>query len=382
MKIAHIAPPWLAIPPKNYGGTEIVLYNLVEEQVALGHDVTLFAPGDAKTSAKLVSFFAEALIDSGVPWAAHLKAYYHLHKAVEYIKEHDFDIVHTHLSSAADMYNFPLTAHLNTPHVSTLHSGFPFDCVGSWIGDADRLYMEWASPVSIVAVSKAARDKVPYRLNFVDVVHHGLPVEKFRPTVEQPENFFAWLGRIVPEKGPHLAIEAARKAGVSLVLAGTVDQYLPQAIEYFEQVIKPEIDGQQIRYIGPVNMEQKISLLSRARGFLNPIQWEEPFGMVVIEAMAVGCPVISFPRGAAPEIVIHCKSGFLARDVDEMASLITKIDSLDRAAVRAHVVQHFSARVMAEKYMNTYKKVIVSFCRKKIATTVDTSHMKAGEAVV
>ncbi|HEY5001894.1 MAG TPA: glycosyltransferase, partial [Ktedonobacteraceae bacterium] len=129
MKIAHIAPPWIAIPPKNYGGTEIVLYNLVEEQVAQGHDVTLLAPGDARTSAKLVSFFPHSLIDSGVPWQGHLKAYYHLYKAVSYIREHDFDIVHAHLSSAADMYVFPLTAHMTIPMVTTLHSCFPFDRV-------------------------------------------------------------------------------------------------------------------------------------------------------------------------------------------------------------------------------------------------------------
>src|SRR5207249_2919788 len=120
MKIAQIAPPWLVIPPKNYGGTEIVIYNLVEEQVRQGHDVTLLAPGDAKTSAKLVSFFEKSLIDDGIPWPAHLKAYYHLHKSVEYVKEHAFDILHTHLSSASDMYLFPLTASLTTPHVMTL----------------------------------------------------------------------------------------------------------------------------------------------------------------------------------------------------------------------------------------------------------------------
>ena len=137
MKIAHIAPPWISIPPKNYGGTETVLYNLVEEQVAQGHDVTLFAAGDATTSAKLVSFFPHSLLESGVPWQGHLKAYYHLHKAVEYIKDHDFDVVHTHLSSSADMYLFPLMSHLAVPHVMTLHSHFPFDRVQSWTGDAD-----------------------------------------------------------------------------------------------------------------------------------------------------------------------------------------------------------------------------------------------------
>src|SRR5579859_2496276 len=360
MKIAHIAPPWITIPPKNYGGTEIVLYNLVEEQVAQGHDVTLFAPGDARTSARLISFFPRSLIDAGVPWQGHLKAYYHLNKAVEYIKNHDFDIVHTHLSSSADMYLFPLMAHLVTPHVMTLHSPFPFDRVQSWAGDADDYYMEWATSVPMVAISEQARIQALPSLNIVDVVHHGLPMTHFQPTVKHPEPFFAWLGHFIPEKGPHLAIEAAKNAGVPLVLAGTVDHHVQESVAYFEQEIKPQLDHQQIKYIGPVDMPQKINLLSRAQGLLNPIQWEEPFGMVMIEAMAVGCPVITFDRGAAPEIVAHQRSGFLVEGVNEMVHHIGRIDELDRREVRAHVERHFTVRTMAENYTKVYKKIIAS----------------------
>lgn len=356
MKIAHIAPPWIAIPPKNYGGTEIVIYNLVEEQVALGHDVTLFAPGDARTSAKQVSFYPKSLTDDGVPWSGHLKAFYHLYKSLEQAK--DFDIVHTHLSSSSDMYIFPLTAHLATPHVTTLHSRFPFDRVRDWTGEADRYYMEWAPFVPMVAISESAMEEVPYDLNFVGVVHHGIPMQKFRPLSVKRGDFFVWLGRFMPEKGPHLAIEAARKAGVPLTLAGTIDRHLPASVTYFEEVIKPQIDEDQVKYIGPVNMRQKVSLLSRARGFLNPIEWAEPFGMVMIEAMALGCPVISFPRGAAPEIVAHRKSGFLVHDVDEMARFIPRIDEINREETREYVEKNFSARAMAEKYVKVYRKVI------------------------
>ncbi|MBV9230685.1 MAG: glycosyltransferase family 4 protein [Chloroflexi bacterium] len=372
MKIAHIAPPWIAIPPKNYGGTEAVIYHLVEEQVAQGHEVTLFAPGDAKTSARLVSFFQKSLADTGVPWQAHLKAYYHYCKAVEFIREHNFDILHTHLSSASDIYLFPLTARLACPHVMTLHSRFPFDRVGQWTGDADEYYMEWASLVPMVAISERARDDVPYTLNFVGVVHHGVPMAQFKPTVKQPENFFAWLGRIMPEKGAHLAIQAAKEGGVPLVLAGTVDCHLPEAVDYFEQKVKPQIDNQEVKYIGPVNMEQKIDLLSRARGLLNPIEWEEPFGMVMIEAMAVGCPVITFARGAAGEVVAHGKSGFLVQNVNEMVQYIANIGKLDRDVVRTYAEQNFSARVMAEKYVSIYKKVIVSSALQSAASARPT----------
>src|SRR5258708_6374240 len=203
MRIAQLAPPWLPIPPKNYGGTENVIYQLVEEQVAQGHDVTLFAPGDAKTSARLVSFFPKSLIEEGVPWSMHLKGHYHLHKTVDYIKEQSFDIVHTHLSSSSDMYIFPLTANLATPHVTTLHSTFPFDrdARSNRTGDADKYYMDWALSVPVIAISESARAQVPFPLNFAGVVHHGLRMEDLPFSQRQKSDYFAWLGRFVPEQG-------------------------------------------------------------------------------------------------------------------------------------------------------------------------------------
>lgn len=360
MRIAQIAPPWLLIPPKNYGGTEAVVYNIVEEQVAQGHDVTLFAPGDAKTSARLVSFFPTSLSEEGVPWSAHLKAYYHMYKSLEYIKVHNFDIVHMHLSSSSDMYIFPFSSHLETPHIATLHSRFPFDRVQNWTGKADALYMEWASSVPMVAISESALAEVPYKLDFVGIIHHGVPMQQYTLATKKRGDFFVWLGRFVPDKAPHLAIEAAKRAGVKLVLAGTIDRHVQDAVNYFQNTIKPQIDNEQIRYVGPVNMKEKISLLSRASGFLNPIEWEEPFGMVMIEAMALGCPVISFARGAAPEIVVHRKTGFLVHDVDEMVRFIPRIGEIDREATRQYIENHFSSRAMVEKYMKVYKKVITA----------------------
>jgi glycosyltransferase involved in cell wall biosynthesis len=360
MKIAHIAPPWIAIPPKNYGGTEIVMYNLIEEQVAQGHDVTLFAPADARTSAKLVSFFEKSLQGEGVPWSAHLKPYYHMFKSIEYIKEQDFDIVHTHLSSSSDMYIFPLTAHLATPHVTTLHSRFPFDRVQSWTGMADADYMEWAPYVPMIAISESARSEVTYPLNFVGVVHHGLPIQQFVPSKRGVSDYFVWLGRFVSDKGTHHAIRVAKEAGVKLVLAGTIDRHQPEAVNYFHTMVKPHVDNEQIKHIGPVNMKEKTRLLSRARGFLNPIEWEEPFGMVMIEAMALGCPVISFARGAAPEIIVHRKTGFLVHNVEEMVRFVPRIDEIDRGWTRQYIERNFSVRVMAEKYMKIYKRVIAA----------------------
>src|SRR3989440_6056211 len=264
MRIAQIAPPWITIPPKNYGGTESVLSNLVEQQVAQGHDVTLFAPGDAKTSAKLVSFFPRSLLQEGVPWSMHLKAFYHLQKSLEQVKEQDFDVVHTHLSSGSDLYIFPLTAALATPHVTTLHSHFPFDhAPGGWVGDADRYYMDWAPSVPMVAISESARAQVKLPLKFVGVVHNGIEMSLYRPPSKKRGDYFVWLGRFVPEKVPHLAIDMAKQARVPLVLAGTIDRYVKASLSYFHEQIESQIDNEQIKYIGPVNMKQKVRLLSR-----------------------------------------------------------------------------------------------------------------------
>jgi glycosyltransferase involved in cell wall biosynthesis len=264
------------------------------------------------------------------------------------------------------LYVYPLLDPVSTPILVTLHSRFPFDRVASWLGDADQYYLDWLASVPMVAISESAREDVPHRLNFIGVIHHGLPTETFSPTVEQPEDFLFWLGRFVPEKGPHLAIEAAKACGRPLVLAGTIDQHVPEAVAYFEQMIKPQLDGQQIRYVGPVGMQEKIDWFSRAYGLLNPIEWKEPFGMVIIEAMSVGCPVISFAQGSVPELVSHGKSGFLVDDLNEMIHYIGKLETLNRNVVRAHVEQNFSVRVMVEKYTKAYRQSI------KLAKTSNT----------
>lgn len=347
-----IAPPWISIPPQNYGGTESIIAFIVEELVAAGHDVTLFASGDSRTSAKLVSFYPQSLLSEGVPWLAHMKVYYHLAKSLERARE--FDVVHSHLSSTADMYLFPLMAELATPHVTTLHSNFPFDRVNDWIGDADKYFMEWIAPAPLVTVSEKARENLPFKCNVAGVVHLGVPMQHYRFSHEPPQDHFAWLGRFAPEKGAHLAIQAAIQAGVPLILAGIIERDFKRSVDYFNQEIQPYIDGDQIKYIGPVNMEQKVALLSRARGLLNPIMWEEPGATVVLEAMALGCPVIAFARGVVPELVVHGQTGFLAHTVEEMVEYIPRIGEIDRRMTHMHVDTNFSARVMAGKYVKIY----------------------------
>jgi len=356
MKIAQIAPPWIRIPPKNYGGAEQVINALVEEQVIQGHEVTLFATGDAKTSAKLASYFPEALTTSKVPWAAHLKPYYHLVSALEQAKE--FDIIHTHLSSSSDLYIFPLTAELQTPHITTLHSHFPFDRVQNWVGDADNYYLEkWGAKVPCVTISEQERKNAPDHLQIVGVVYNGLAIQNYPLKERKRDNILVWLGRFMPEKGVHLAIEAAKRAQMPLVLAGTIDRYHQESLRYFREKIEPHIDKEQVKYVGPVNAQEKYRLLNRAYGFLNPIEWEEPFGMVMIEAMAMGCPVISFDRGAAPELIVEGKTGFLVNTLDEMVEAIPKIAQIERKEARNHIEEHFSASAMARNYERIYQQI-------------------------
>lgn len=356
MKIAQIAPPWIGIPPRNYGGTETIIGFIVDELVAQGHDVTLFASGDSVTSAKLVSFYPKSLLAEGVPWQAHLKSYFHLAKSLECAGE--FDVVHTHLSSTSDMYLFPLMFGMITPHVTTMHSNFPFDRVNEWTGDADQYFLDWIKPAPVVTVSHKARENIPYPLNVAGVVHLGVPMAQYTFNDRAPGDYFTWLGRFAPEKGAHLAIQAAKQADVPLILAGIIEHDFPRSVDYFKNEIEPHIDNDRIKYIGPVNMEQKIALLSRARGFLNPITWEEPGATVVLEAMAFGCPVIGFARGVVPELIVHGKTGFLVDTVEEMIGYIPRIGEIDRRATHRHVDGNFSARVMAEKYVKIYQALL------------------------
>lgn len=358
MKIAHIAPPWIAIPPKDYGGAETVIHSLIEEQVAEGNDVTLFASGDSQTSARLVAFYPQALRAAGISWGEHQKVYYHLQKSLEYVQEHDFDIVHAHLSSGGDLFLFPLLPMLNKPHITTLHSKLPFDEAEIPEELRGGKYEQWAAYIPFVAISESTRNQQGLPLNFIGMVHHGIDLNLYHSESTRHDDNFLWLGRFVQEKGPHVAIEAARKANVPLILAGTIDKKNQETEAYFYHKIEPEIDNKHIYYRGPVDIPDKIRLMSQARGFLNPIQWEEPFGMVMIEAMALGCPVIAFARGAAPEIVVHGKTGFLVQDSTEMAQYIQRIDEIDRRETRLHVQKKFSSVVMAHGYKEIYHRAI------------------------
>ncbi|BCL82862.1 glycosyl transferase [Ktedonobacteria bacterium brp13] len=400
MRIAQVAPPWISIPPQQDGGTETIIYHLVEALHARGHEVTLFAPADAYTSARQVSFIPRSLINEGVPWQANLKAYYHLHKSLEYIAQHDFDIVHTHLSSSGDMYIFPLTAELTIPHITTLHSRFPFDRTTShWTGDADDYFMEWAQSVPLVTISESARAQVNPQACIAGTVHYGVPITgtltkdggsrdpdtyssyslPAMPDIYHQHNlygnYFVWIGHFTYEQGAHLAIEAARRCHVPLWLIGIKESANLEAMHYYQHMVAPFIDNQQIRIGIPATREQKLKLLRQARGLLNPMAYAEPSGFALLEAMSVGCPVISFANGAAAEIITNGKNGFLTHTLQEMTNSMTRITSINRLEVREHIKRHFSTDVMTENYLHLYRNVVDSHTLSQVARPLQRSRL-------
>lgn len=367
LKIAQVAAPWFSVPPRDYGGTESVISNLTEEQVKQGHHVTLFASGDSSTSGELRYYIEPSLSMQRIPWSHHTEAEYHLISSFREIAKHPdkYDIVHTHLSSASDLLIFKLASQLEIPHVCTLHSRFPFDRRENHIGEGDRYYFSWCEKTPMIAISNRAKEdalktsKLP--LNFIDVIPHGLPESSFLREKGTERTHLIWIGRINRDKGTKYAIEAAIKAKRKIILAGVVDTYIPDVADYFYKEVLPLIEAhpEYAEYKGPISNAEKLQLLKHAYCFLNPIQWEEPFGLVMIEAMAYGCPVISSKRGAAQELIKPGKNGEFANSVEEMAELIESVGkNIDREQMIIDTWNNYSATKMAQLYTQKYREVI------------------------
>ncbi|MGE5392832.1 MAG: glycosyltransferase family 4 protein [Candidatus Saccharibacteria bacterium] len=344
MKIAIVSPFEERVPPAKYGGTELVIHNITENLVRLGHDVTLLASGDSKTTAKLVPAFPKAL--RGQPKLADMKfrdAYKFMGLGIvsQYLAANRFDIIHNHIGWRV----LPFQSLFASPVVTTLHG--PLD-----LPYQQEVYGRYRD-ANYVSISLSQRRGFP-KMNFVANVYNGIEVEKFR-FFPKPQDYFAFLGRMSPEKGPLQAIELAKKTKSRLIMAAKVDT-VDQA--YFKQKIKPLIDGRQIRFIGEVGHAGKVKLLGGAKALLAPIQWEEPFGLFFVEAMACGTPVIAMKRGSVPEIIVDGKTGFVCTTVAQAVSAVKKIQSIDRLACFEHVNNKFSAAKMAEDYLKAYRKVI------------------------
>lgn len=340
MKIAQIAPLWERVPPPAYGGTELVVALLTEELIRRGHEVTLFASGDSITQAKLESIHPCALrLDPSIQEAS---IYEMLHLSHAYEKADEFDVIHSHMGYAA----LPYAKMVKTPTVHTLH--------GIFTPDNEKMF-SYAQKEPYISISNSQQKK-ELGLNYVATVYNGIDFtsHQFHPQPDNPP-YLAFLGRLSPEKGTHLAIEIAKKSGLPLKMAGKVDVV---DVEYFEQKVKPHIDGEQIIYLGEANHTEKNILLGGAVATLFPITWREPFGLVMVESMAAGTPVIATRLGSTPEIIIDGKTGFLCNETSEFISAIEKAAKLDRHVIRNDVTNRFGVKQMVDGYEAVYRQLL------------------------
>lgn len=351
--IGQIVSPFVPVPPHEYGGTELIVSLLTEQLVKNGHDVTLFASGDSQTAARLESIFPQALDTKRLEeqfspsakkleWLQSLPLISHISFAME--RATNFDIIHNH------SHYFPLffEQSLHVSMVHTYHGDFSSACQSP----IERMLLEKYQTSKWVAISESQKRTCPLPLNFLGVVYHGIDVTEYEFSANH-EGYLVWLGRITEKKGILDAVEVAKRVGKKLVLAGVV---LPGDKMFFEEKVLPVIDAKQIEYVGPVNHIQKVALLKDALALLYPISWEEPFGLVMIEAMACGVPVVAYKKGAVPEVVIDGQTGFVVSGKEEMIQAIGKLSGIDRGACRLHVEQNFSVERMVASYEAIYER--------------------------
>jgi glycosyltransferase involved in cell wall biosynthesis len=341
MRIAQITPLQVATPPRGYGGTERVISYLTEALVRLGHDVTLFATGDSRTRARL-----EPQIPKALKFNAEVDASaYHLAALKEvYDRADEFDIIHSHL----DYLTMPFAAATRVPTVMTLHGRIDrdeFRRAYEAFGGAKR----GATAANFVAISDSQRRFQPH-LNWVATIHHGIDVQSF-PYYPTPDNYLCFIGRISPEKGPERAIKVAKRAGVPLKIAAKVG---PNDRAYFSEVVAPLLDDPLIEFLGELDEVSKRDLMGHARALLLPIDWPEPFGLVYIEALACGTPVLTSPHGSAPELLRDGVTAYFGNTVADLVEAVGRLPSIKRATCRREAQERFDASRMAMEYSSIY----------------------------
>jgi glycosyltransferase involved in cell wall biosynthesis len=335
MRIAQVSPLYESCPPQLYGGTERVVSHLTEELVRQGHEVTLFASGDSRTGAKLRSPCETAL---RLNPKCHDPIFYHLIQMNRVaLAADEFDVIHFH----ADFLQFPLFAARWQKTVTTLHGRLD-------LPDLPPLMREF-SMMPLISISNAQRIPVPWA-NWYGTIYHGLPPELYRPG-RGDGGYLAFIGRISPEKRPDYAIEIARRAGVPLTIAAKVDNV---DREYYKAEIEPLLDNPLIEFIGEIGDDEKGAFLGDAAALLFPVDWPEPFGLAMIEAMANGTPVIALRRGSVPEIIEPGVTGFIVDSIDEAVAAIPAARALDRAAIRRRFEERFTVERMAHDYLAIY----------------------------
>jgi glycosyltransferase involved in cell wall biosynthesis len=337
MRVAQIAPLVESVPPRLYGGTERIVSHLTEELVRQGHDVTLFASGDSVTTADLVPCSVTALrldpaVQDPIP---------HYMLMLDQVRERadDFDILHFHI----DLFQFPLFRDRADRTLTTLHGRQDLpDLRGFYFGFRD---------MPLVSISHAQREPLPHA-NYIATVHHGIPSDALAPEFAPRGGYVAFLGRISPEKRPDRAIRIARSFGIPLKIAAKVDKV---DRDYFREQIEPMLDGPGVEYIGEINERQKQDFLGQAAALLFPVNWPEPFGLVMIEAMACGTPVLAFRCGSVPEVIDEGVTGRIVETEDEAVAALGHVLSLDRRLVRRRFDERFTANRMAKDYVKLYR---------------------------
>jgi glycosyltransferase involved in cell wall biosynthesis len=341
LKIAQVAPLYEAVPPRLYGGTERVVAYLCNALVDLGHDVTLFASAEARTHARQVPVRDQAIRLDDVPLksdlAAHLAMLYEVRRRCR-----QFDVLHFHV----DMLHFPMFEQHAHKTVTTLHGRLD-------LKDLPNVYARWPQ-FGLVSISNAQRRPLP-AAGWLETVAHGVPPELFRFQPRGSGGYLAFLGRISPEKRPELAIRLARTAGIPLKIAAKVDAV---DVHYFEHEVKPLLRDPLVEFVGEIGDEHKSDFLGGATALLFPINWPEPFGLAMIEAMACGTPVIAWNRGAVPEVIEAGVSGFVVNSEAEALEAIARAPQLDRRGVRAAFERSFTTTVMANAYLNVYERLL------------------------
>jgi len=335
-----LAPPWISVPPPGYGGVESVVSVLTEALVQRGNQVTLFCAPGSTSSARVVTLLEEAHPDEIERSLYEVDHVARAFAAIDHTNEGSrFDVVHDHCGFTA----LGMADRLGTPLVHTLH--------GQFTPATSAFYTRHESKATLVAISRAQRAMAPESLAAVPVIPNPIDVQGW-PMQERKQDYLLWVGRMTAEKGPHRAIAAARAAGVPLVLAGVIQ---PGQQAFFDREVAPHIDGEQVRFLGEVGGSLKVSVFAGARALLMPISWEEPFGMVMVEALTCGTPVIAFPAGAASELVIDGQTGFLVEDETMMATAVGRLGSIAPRDCRAWVAEHCDVDVVAGAYESAYR---------------------------
>ncbi len=341
MKIAQVSPLYESVPPKLYGGTERVVSNLPEELVRMGHQVTLFASGDSITAAELVPVTSAALrLDTN----CRDTFVHHVLQQQEVLDRlPDFDVIHYH----TDYFHFPMSAHHRTPTVTTLHGRLD-------LPELLPLYARFPR-MPLVSISDSQRAPLAgVAPNWVRTIYHGLPVDRFH-LQDNPKGYLAFLGRISPEKRVDRAIEIAKQLGMPLRIAAKIDKV---DREYFEAKIRHLMEDPLVEYIGEIGESEKQDFLGGAACLLFPIDWPEPFGLVMIEAMACGTPVVAYGKGSVPEIIRDGVNGFIVGNLREAVDAVERAQALSRARVRAEFESRFNVTLMATRYLEVYQALI------------------------